>query len=69
MTTTSKVLVTSMVGDTGPHFELLRNAGFEPVVVNRKLDLWHADNLISELREGHRRVPTIASHRPNWRWV
>lgn len=50
-TTTSKVLVTSMVGDTGPHFELLKNAGFEPVVVNRKLNLWEEASLISELRD------------------
>ena len=52
MTTTAfKVLVTTMLGDSGPHFELLREAGFEPVVVNRKLDLWQAENLIGELRD------------------
>ncbi len=46
-----KVIVTSLLGDTGPHFELLGNAGFETVVVDRKLDLNVEDNMILALRD------------------
>ncbi len=46
-----KVVVTSLLGDAGPHFELLSNAGFETVVVDRKLDLNIEDNMITALRD------------------
>lgn len=46
-----KVVVTSLLGDAGPHFELLGNAGFETVVVDRKLDLNVEDNMILALRD------------------
>ena len=46
-----KVVVTSLLGDAGPHFELLKNAGFETVVVDRKLDLNAEDNMILALRD------------------
>ena len=46
-----KVVVTSMLGDAGPHFELLGNAGFETVVVDRKLDLNVEQNMILALRD------------------
>ena len=46
----SKVVVTSLLGDAGPHFDLLRNAGFEAVVVDRRLNLSVEDNLILALR-------------------
>lgn len=49
--TRPKVLVTTLLGDEGPHFELLRNAGFDVEVVNRQLDLRVADNLIRSLRD------------------
>ena len=47
----SKVVVTSLLGDAGPHFDLLRNAGFEAVVVDRRLNLSVEDNLILALRD------------------
>lgn len=45
-----KVVVTSLLGDVGPHFELLGNAGLETEVVDRKLDLNVEDNMILALR-------------------
>lgn len=44
------VLVTSLNGEEGPHFEILKEAGFETRVVNRDLDLWQPENLIAELQ-------------------
>ncbi len=49
--TESKVLVTTLVGDEGPHVEMLQGAGFDVVVVDRQLDLWQEDNLIAALRD------------------
>ena len=46
-----KVVVTSLLGNSGPHFELLENAGFETTVVDRKLDLNVEDNMILALRD------------------
>lgn len=46
-----KVVVTSLLGDTGPHFELLRSAGFDAVVVDRKLNLNVEDNMIRALQD------------------
>jgi phosphoglycerate dehydrogenase-like enzyme len=45
-----KVLTTSLDGDEGPHFEILRAAGFEAVVVPRDIDLSIANNLITQLK-------------------
>lgn len=56
-----KVLLTSKVGDSGPHDEMLLKAGFESKVVNRKLDLWNADHLIAELSDC---VASIAGSEP-----
>ena len=72
-----KVVVTSLLGDSGPHFEFLRNAGFEPVISNRKLNLNVEEQLIGALQDT---VATIAgsenytprvpncesSHAPAW---
>lgn len=44
------VLVTSLLGDAGPHFELLKNAGFETVVVDRKLNLNVEENMLLALQ-------------------
>ncbi len=49
-TTAAKVLMTTLLGDQGPHFEMLQDAGFEVVVVDRQLDLWQEDNLIRALQ-------------------
>ena len=46
-----KVVVTSLLGDAGPHFELLQKANFETTVVDRKLDLNVEDNMILALRD------------------
>lgn len=46
-----KVVITSLLGDTGPHFELLKNAGFEAVVVNRKLNLFAEGDMITALQD------------------
>jgi D-3-phosphoglycerate dehydrogenase len=48
---TLKVIVTSLLGDSGPHFELLGKAGFETEVVDRTLDLNLEDNMIVALRD------------------
>ena len=46
-----KVVVTSLLGDTGPHFELLQKSGFETVVSDRKHDLNVEDHLIGTLQD------------------
>ena len=46
-----QVLVTTLVGEDGPHWEILRRTGFEIVVVDRRLDLGMADNLIGALKD------------------
>ena len=46
-----KVVVTSLLGDSGPHFELLGKAGFETAVVDRKLNLNVEENMILTLRD------------------
>lgn len=56
-----KVVVTSLLGDTGPHFELLQAAGFEVVVSDRTLNLSVEDQLISVLRDA---VASIAGSEP-----
>ena len=48
--TRPKVLVTTLLGDEGPHFELLRNAGFDVEVVNRQLARWKAEGLVESGR-------------------
>lgn len=45
-----RVLTTSLDGDTGPHLEILRSAGFDPVVVPRDVDLSVAENLSRQLQ-------------------
>lgn len=42
----NRVLLTALGAETGPHFQILRDAGFEPVVVDRTVSLWNEDNLI-----------------------
>jgi D-3-phosphoglycerate dehydrogenase len=46
-----KVVVTSLLGDTGPHFDLLSRAGFETVVSDRQLNLNVEDQLIATLQD------------------
>lgn len=45
------VLCTALSTEAGPHFEMLRNAGFEVSVVDRSLNIYQADNLLSVVRE------------------
>lgn len=49
--TRPKVLVTTLLGNDGPHIDILQAAGFDTQVVNRQLDLWNADNLIGSLQD------------------
>ncbi|MBA3315292.1 MAG: phosphoglycerate dehydrogenase [Planctomycetota bacterium] len=44
-----RVLCTALGAETGPHFEILRNGGFDPVVVDRTVSLWDEDTLIRML--------------------
>jgi phosphoglycerate dehydrogenase-like enzyme len=44
-----RVLCTALGAETGPHFEILRDAGFDPVVCDRTVSLWNEDNLIGQL--------------------
>ncbi len=40
-----RVLCTALNGESGPHFQLLKDAGHECHVVDRSLDLWNPDVL------------------------
>lgn len=42
-----RVLVTSLNGEAGPHFNLFAENGFEVDIVDRSLDLWQEDVLIT----------------------
>lgn len=44
-----RVLCTALGAETGPHFEILRDGGFDPVVCDRSISLWNEDNLIAQL--------------------
>ena len=44
-----RVLCSALGAETGPHFEILRDGGFDPVVVDRTVSLWNEDNLIRQL--------------------
>jgi len=41
-----RVLCTALSTETGPHFELLRSAGFDCDVVDRSLNLWDEQSLV-----------------------
>ncbi|MEE3364729.1 MAG: phosphoglycerate dehydrogenase [Planctomycetota bacterium] len=45
-----KVLSTSVNADGGPHFEILANAGFDVEAVDRSVDLFDEDTLISQMQ-------------------
>jgi D-3-phosphoglycerate dehydrogenase / 2-oxoglutarate reductase len=45
-----KVLCTSLSGEEGPHFELLKAAGFECQVVDRDVDLWDETSFAAALQ-------------------
>jgi len=45
-----KVLCTALSGETGPHFELLKQAGFECHVVLRDVNLWVENDFIPQLQ-------------------
>lgn len=45
-----KVLCTALSAEKGPHFELLKEAGFQCDVVPRDTDLWVEENLARELQ-------------------
>ncbi|MEX0701684.1 MAG: phosphoglycerate dehydrogenase [Planctomycetales bacterium] len=47
--TAPRVLCTALTSETGPHFEILRAAGFDCDVVDRALDLWNEETLIAAL--------------------
>lgn len=44
-----RVLCTSLGTETGPHFEILQAAGFDPQVVDRSVNLWNENELIRVL--------------------
>ncbi len=45
------VVVTGLNGDQGPHWDLLRQAGFETRIAPRDVDLFQAENLISVVQD------------------
>jgi phosphoglycerate dehydrogenase-like enzyme len=45
------VVVTGLNGDVGPHWELLKKAGFEARVASREVDLFQAETLIPEIKD------------------
>jgi D-3-phosphoglycerate dehydrogenase / 2-oxoglutarate reductase len=48
-----KVLCTSLSGEEGPHFALLKDAGFESQVVDRDVDLWNETAFAAALQGCH----------------
>jgi phosphoglycerate dehydrogenase-like enzyme len=46
----AKVLCTALSAETGPHFDLLRDAGFDCDVVPRDVDLWQSQNLTEQIQ-------------------
>jgi phosphoglycerate dehydrogenase-like enzyme len=48
-----RILCTALSAETGPHFEMLKSAGFECDVVPRNLDLWNEDVLIGAFQGYH----------------
>jgi D-3-phosphoglycerate dehydrogenase / 2-oxoglutarate reductase len=44
-------VVTGLNGDQGPHWELLKQAGFEARLAPRDVDLFQAENLISVVKD------------------
>ena len=62
----SLVMCLSLNAESGPHFELLQNAGFEVQVVSRDLDLFQEENLIASLQNA---VASIAGSEPYTRSV
>jgi phosphoglycerate dehydrogenase-like enzyme len=62
----NRVLLTALGAETGPQFQILRDAGFEPVVVDRTVSLWDEDNLIRAL-DGC--VAVLAGSEPHTRRV
>lgn len=56
-----KVLCNSLSAESGPHFELLKEAGFTCDVVSRDIDLWVEDQLVSALQGYH---AAIAGNEP-----
>lgn len=56
-----KVLCNSLSAESGPHFELLKQAGFACDVVSRDVNLWDEDQLVSALDGYH---AAIAGNEP-----
>lgn len=46
-----KVVCTALSTETGPHFEILQNAGFECVVVDRTKNIFQYENLLPEVKD------------------
>ena len=70
------VLCTSLSGEEGPHFELLRDAGFECRVVDRDVDLWNEPSFAAALQGCHAVIagaepytPGILSNCPDLRVI
>ncbi|MEX0715188.1 MAG: phosphoglycerate dehydrogenase [Planctomycetaceae bacterium] len=59
--TRPRVLCTALTSETGPHFEILRAAGFDCRLVDRRLDLWNAEALVEALSGS---VAVIAGSEP-----
>jgi phosphoglycerate dehydrogenase-like enzyme len=56
-----RVLVTSLNGEHGPHFDIFKEHGYEVDVVDRSLDLWKPD-VLAEAMRGYQAV--IAGSEP-----
>jgi phosphoglycerate dehydrogenase-like enzyme len=61
-----RVLCTALGAETGPHFEILRDGGFDPIVVDRTVSLWDEETLIRELNGA---VAVLAGSEPYSRRV
>ncbi len=62
----SKVTTLSLIGDQGPHFDILRSNGFEVDVAPRDISLFDEDNVISVLADSE---ASIAGSEPYSRKV
>lgn len=58
------VLCTSLSGEEGPHFELLKDAGFECRVVDRDVDLWNEPSFAEALQGCHAVVAGAEPYTP-----
>jgi phosphoglycerate dehydrogenase-like enzyme len=71
-----KVACTSLIGDTGPHVELLKSAGFDLEMISPELNLTDEATMVEALRDAEAVIagsepytPTVLNSLPNLRAI